>query len=434
MKNITPIAKGMQAILNEGADRLGRETGFIQREVKLQGSSFAKILMFSFQANPDASYSELAQTAAALGVPISPQGLEQRFTEKAALFMQRVLESAVAYVVDIQHDTRAFLQQFTGVYIRDSSIIALPEALKGTWAGTGGFYGETAALKLQVNLDYSSGRVQGPVLQDGRVHDQKSPYQSNSLPPGSLGLADLGFFSLNQLAQDHDNGVYWITRLKVGTVLYDDQGHRLSLLEWLPLQEAGVVEATVQLGADEHIPCRLIAVRVPQEVAAQRRRRLKEWARKKQRKPSEDQWSLAEWTLAVTNVPGDMLTAQQVLILLRVRWQVELLFKLWKSHAKVDEWRSQNPWRILCEVYSKLLSMVMSHWILMASFWPQLGHSLFQGAKTVQKFAMSIAISIHDLTLLIAILEQLARCLGASCRQQKRKTHPATFQLLQALA
>lgn len=123
-----------------------------------------------------------------------------------------------------------------------------------------------------------------------------------------------------------------------------------------------------------------------------------------------------------------------MLILLRVRWQVELLFKLWKSHAKVDEWRSQNPWRILCEIYSKLLGLVMTHWIFMVSFWPHLGRSLFQGAKTVQKFALPIAMSLHDLTDLTDILTQLIHCLRAGCRQQKRKTHPATFQLLLGLA
>ena len=42
------------------------------------------------------------------------------------------------------------------------------------------------------------------------------------------------------------------------------------------------------------------------------------------------------------------------MVLLRVRWQIELLFKLFKSHTQVDTWQSQKPWRILCEVYAKI--------------------------------------------------------------------------------
>ena len=434
MGNITPIAQAIQAVLGQTADQLGRDTGFIQREVKLTGSSFVKTLVFAFQANPAASYGELSQTAAALGVAISPQGLEQRFSEEAAHLVRKTLEAAVAQGVEAQGQARGLLQQFAGVYIRDGSTISLPFALKEVWRGVGGSQGESAALKLQVNLDYNSGQVHGPVLQEGRVHDHNSPYQSELLPVGALHLADLGFFDLERLAEDQSRGVYWITRLKGGSALYDPQGQRLSLLEWLLSQEAGIVETTVQLGRTQRIPCRLVTVRVPQEVADQRRRRLREWARKKQRAVSERQMRLASWTLVVTNVPAAMLSAEQVLRVLGVRWQVELLFKLWKSHAKVDEWRSENPWRILCEIYAKLLALVVTHWLLMISFAPYVDRSLAQGAKTVQKFAFSILSALHDLSSLVDILSQLSRCLMTGCRKQKRKTHPATFQLVLGLA
>jgi hypothetical protein len=67
----------------------------------------------------------------------------------------------------------------------------------------------------------------------------------------------------------------------------------------------------------------------------------------------------AAWTLLVTNMPGDCLTLREALVLVRVRWQIELLFKLWKSHGRVDESQSTKPWRILCEVYAKLLTMLV---------------------------------------------------------------------------
>jgi hypothetical protein len=79
--------------------------------------------------------------------------------------------------------------------------------------------------------------------------------------------------------------------------------------------------------------------------------------------------ALASWNLIVTNIPATVLQAQQVLLLYRARWQVELLFKLWKSHGHVDEWSSVTPPHILCEFYAKLLAMLVEHWLLLQSCW-----------------------------------------------------------------
>jgi len=432
---MAPIVQAVQTALGREADRLGQETGFIRRQVKLTGSTFAQTLVLGFLAHPEASYSELNQTAAVLGVEISPQGLEQRFTPAAALLMQRLLQLAVAQILDVTHQTAGLLKPFNGVFIRDSSVITLPDGLQEVWRGVGGSRGETAALKLQVNLDYRTGQVHGPLLQDGRTQDQESPYQQAQLPAGALHLADLGYFNLDRLAKDQANGVYWITRLKTGIKVYDPEGQEMDLLGWLQANaSAGVAETPVQLGARQRIPCRLVAQRVSEDVAAERCRRLNEWARKKQCPVSERRRRLVHWTLLLTNVGGDMLSAQQVLTLRRVRWQVELLFKLWKSQAKVDEWRSSKPPRILCEIYAKLLGLVITHWIMAVSLWHRLDRSLPQAASTVQKFAFSIALAISNADSLYTVLSKLGNCLAAGCRQQRRKTHPATFQLLETLA
>ena len=63
----------------------------------------------------------------------------------------------------------------------------------------------------------------------------------------------------------------------------------------------------------------------------------------------------------ITNVPADILTLAEAMVLLKIRWQIELLFKLWKSHGRVDEWRTKKPARIVCEIYAKLIGLVVQH-------------------------------------------------------------------------
>lgn len=429
MDTVARVAEDVQALVCEDAERLGRETGFIQRQVKLTGSTFVRVLAFGTLDSPQISYTDMSQDAALMGVPMSAQGMAQRFTERAAGFLSCVLERAVTRVLAGKAVTVPILSRFNGVYIRDSSVISLPRELSGMWRGVGGTNGETAALKLQVRLNYSTGQLDGPVLQAGREHDTASPFRQQDEPVGSLALQDLGYFSLDDIQERVRQGKYIVTRHKQGTIIQDEDGRRLELASWLKSLQTSA-DVRVLVGSRHRIPMRLLTFRVPQEVADQRRRRLREYARKKQVTPKRETWALAAWTLVLTNVPRDQLSPEEALILLRARWQVELLFKLWKSHIRVDEWRSQNPWRILCEIYAKLIGIVIMHWVFLIDWSRFPDRSLFKAARAVQKLAVPIALALYDRDTLQELLRLFRDCLRTGCRLNRRRTKPATFQLL----
>jgi Transposase DDE domain len=192
-----------------------------------------------------------------------------------------------------------------------------------------------------VRFDLCRGVLRGPLLYDGRTHESTTPLQSAPLPAGALRLADLGFFDLEALAQIGAQDGYWLSRLHFTTAVYDAQGRRWDVLDLLTAQGAGVpVDLPIALGAQQRLPARLLAVRVPQEVADQRRRCLRATARDRGRTPSAARLAWCDCTLLVTNVPPDLLSLREALVLARARWQIELLFKLWKSHGHIDESRS----------------------------------------------------------------------------------------------
>jgi len=138
MNILSRIAQAMQTVLTIIADNISRETGFVKRLRKLSGpvcvhrtgrSKFVQTLVFGWLSNPDATLDELAQTAAALGLKITPQALDKRFTEKAADFLKRILESTVEIVITVNPQAIPIMQRFNGVYIQDSSTIVLPNEL-----------------------------------------------------------------------------------------------------------------------------------------------------------------------------------------------------------------------------------------------------------------------------------------------------------------
>lgn len=433
MTTIAEVADAMRTILTTTAETAASATGFVQRRSKLTGAAFVQTLVLGWLSHPEASLGELIQMAASLGVTITPQGLDQRFTPEAAACLRQVLDAAVAIVIAAEPVAIPVLRRFSAVAVDDSTTVTLPTTLAVIWRGSGNGTGQgEAGLKLQVRWDLLTGRLQGPWLQDGRAPDQTAPTQQEPLPAGALRLTDLGFFRLDVLRRlDAEHG-YFLSRLQVHTAVFDTAGQRLDLARWLRTRGPQPVDARVEIGAEHRLPVRLLAMPVPEAVANERRRKLKAEAKRKGRLVSADRLQLAGWTILVTNAPADLLTLDEALVLYRVRWQVELLFKLWKQHGQIDTWRSRKPWRILCEVYAKLLALVIQHWILLVGCWAYPNRSLVQAAQAVRQSTILLASAFAGLLELTAALDQLCRCLAVGCRMNRRKHAPNTYQLLLA--
>lgn len=433
MKTITQVAKEMQQILGPISDQEAEQCGFTQRASKVSGSVFMQTTTFTSLADPEWRYSSLVAAAEDAGASVTKQALQQRFTPELVALARGVLTRAVQRVIQTAPQALPLLERFNGVYIRDSTIIALPETLEAVWAGNGSSHGSSAGLKLHTRLEVCSGQLAGPLLAPARAHDQASPFQREALPVGALRMGDLGFFSLAQFAADDQAGVLWLSRYKTGTGLYDEDGQRIDLRAWLRTQTADQFERAVGVGQKHHLACRLLVEHVPPAVAEQRRRKLGEYARKKQIPLTAELLELAEWTLLLTNIPAGMLSIPQALVLLRVRWQIELLFKRWKSLFKIDEWRSTDPDRILTELYAKLLAVVVQHWIALIARWEGGQPSFWQAALVVRKFATSLAMAVAetDTEWLLRLLVRIARHFQCHCHLDHRRSHPSLYQLLE---
>ena len=331
MSTIAQVAKAMRHVLTTVADEAACRAGFIQRRRKLSGAAFVQALVFAWWANPAATAEDRAQAAAARGVAISAYGLDKRCTEQAADCLHQVLAAAVEQVVAADPVAVPLLRRCAAVEVYDGAVLALPEALRAAWPGCGGNAPSGAALQLGVRLDLVSGRLHGPVLGAGRDSDRTLPLAAHALPPGGLRLADRGGFDLTLFRAVAERGSCWRSRLQVGTAVADPDGTRHDLLALLHAAPPGPLDRAIRLGATAGLPARLLAVRVPQEVADERRRRLRAAATKHGRTVSATRLALAAWTILVTNVPPERLTVAEALVLLRARWQIERLFALWKT-------------------------------------------------------------------------------------------------------
>jgi hypothetical protein len=432
---ITPIADAMQTVLDDAPEQHGRATGFIRRQRKLTAAVFVKALVFAWLANPKASLDELARVAALLGVPIRPQSLEERFTPEAAELLRRVLEASVLAVITADPVAIAVLNRFTEVVLLDSSTVSLPEPLRGLFAGCGTSNPQAgnAAVKLSVAWDLKAGRLRGPLLDAGRLNDKKTALAGEVLPAGSLRVADLGYFQLEHLSAFHRQGAYFLSRFLPLTVVFDAQGTKWSFLSHLLAPCGPRVDRTIRLGQEARLPCRLLAARVPPEVARRRQERLRQEAAAQRRNLSPEVLALAQWTVFVTNVPTALLSLDEALEIGRARWQIELLFKLWKRDGQIDESTSQKPDRVLCELYAKLIAMIVQHWVVLVSGWEHVNRSLVKMAQTVRRYAWDLAKAVGQHLQVRRIIAELRTIFRTCCRVDRRQKHPATCHRLLGL-
>lgn len=335
MDTIPQVAAAMEQTLITTARELGRSSGFVQRAGKLDGASFTQAWVFACLATPMPTWEDISQSAATIGVAITPQGLEQRCTEAAATLLEQVLAAAVQQVIAAEPVAVPLLANFSAVFVQDSSTILLPPSLCERWRGCGGSdQTGDAALKLQVQLDLLHGTLHGPALQEGRAADQATPLWDTPPLPGALYLADLGYFRLRRFAAIDAAGAYWLSRYQQGTALFTADGQRWdSLLALLEHQQTAEVDLEVTVGVEQRLPARLLALRVPQAVADHRRHRLREAARKDGKQPSAVMLALASWTVFLTNAPQALLGLRAALVLGRARWQIELLSSCGRATA-----------------------------------------------------------------------------------------------------
>lgn len=421
------VACALQHVLNDKADELAKNN-FIQRQRKVTGSSFVKTLVFGWLQNHSPSVEGLARSAYTHGLKISAQGVDKRFTSKACEFMKSVLEEAIAQIIvaDDQIDIN-LLNRFTAVYLADCSTVSLPADCVDIWQGVGGSGSASpAALKLDTRLELKTGALHLGLL-PGRHSDSRSPIAEAVYEAGSLRLQDLGYFNLSRMKIQHERGEYWLSRLQPRTVVLAIDGRPIDLLALL---KQGITrhEMKVRIGASEQLEARLLIWKLPEQARAKRRAKMKENAQKHGRTLTAESLAWCDWNFLITNVSAEKLNFDECFILYGVRWQIELLFKLWKTHGKLGHSRSENPQRILCEVYAKLLGVMVQHWIVLTGLWQIQERSLVKGCQMVREQSPRLASCINDLEALTELLKELAGRFTYGCSLNSRKTKPNTSQ------
>lgn len=290
---------------------------------------------------------------------VAKQSLWERLTEGAVALLQQTLGLVLAERIKAQAaELPQRLRMFTRVLIQDSTAIALCPSLARVFPGSRNQCGtKHGQLKIQALYDLLSQRFVSFSLSGFNRNDQAAaPDVLSHLKKGDLVLRDLGYFVLDTFERIALAGAFFLSRLRLDTALFDPQTQKpLSLLK--ALRRYGQLDCPVLLG-QQKLPARLVAIKLPEAVAAERRRKAKQ-NRDKRCRTNPTRLALLGWAIFITNVSPEKLSARSVAQVYGLRWRIETIFKTWKSHFRITEVPKGSAEQLRAVIYARLIFLTV---------------------------------------------------------------------------
>jgi len=325
---------------------MAKETGLIQR-VRLVAAGMIITALLHALAFSERSCRALAFSLGLTSdVEISRQAVWKLLRKPAIVpFLQKIIAFALEQnlrqtpVLRLASNTADILAGVGRILVGDATTVCLHPSLAAYFPGsTNQTSVPKSHLKIQLTADLITGRS---------VHFSLDPYKRSDmkaaldfipfLQKGDLLIRDLGYSSVECLKAIIEHGAYFISRLKARDAVFDENGVELDLLSQLRKAAPNpgmVVRLRVKLTNKGRMDCDLVAIRVPEEVANERRRKLK--AKHKEQgwsPPSKDYLARQDWTLLITNLPESVADNKKITELYLMRWRIEMIFKAAKSHS-----------------------------------------------------------------------------------------------------
>lgn len=412
-------------------DALARRTGLVRRRPrKVHPLGFLQTCcLLATQRNVS-----LAGWACLWGMlrasTLSKQAVAKRCSAGAVDFLRLVLQTVLAGLWRPPANGPEALRGFRRVLIQDSTTLALAPKLAARFPGSCNQWQKgLASLKIQTVYDLLGETFVHFALTPFTTNDQKaSPRILELAQPGDLIIRDLGYAVLKVFQRAQAQGLYFLSRLRYGTTLLGSPtGPPLALLPLLRAQ--GRCDLPVWLGRREQVPVRLVAVPVPEAVAAQRRRKARA-NRDRRLRPSPEYLELLGWEIFITNVSAEVWTAATVAAVYGVRWRIEIWFKAWKSHFRLGDLTAGSAEQIQLLIYGRLIWISLFQTCLLRPLAQSGGLSLLKLAAWWRDYSLVWLFNGQSRLEEHLLLNQILY----HCRYDRRRKRPNFHQKLQGLS
>lgn len=339
----------------------------MQRESKLTGSIFLDLIVFNCDKLKAHSLNDLSiDIKKKHNIGISKQGLHERFNSYALSFLKMTL----GYLLQSQLEIKPLVDNLKGIQrilIKDSVCFDIDSSLAEYYPGSGGSASK-AAVRIQFEFDVLTGKINDLSVGAFNTNDNENSINTIELTQkGDLIIRDLGYMNLEVLTTivKQIEG-YFISRLNPSVYIYEQKNGAIQKIDFVALlaemkrNNVALLEKLTYLGEKDRLPVRLIIHRLPENIVAERIRRANLNNKKKKRGGlGKESKARMAFNLFITNTTDEQIPTKKVWELYRVRWQIEMIFKIWKSVCEIDKVKKVNKYRLECYIYSRLIFIVL---------------------------------------------------------------------------
>jgi hypothetical protein len=345
----------------DNLEKLARSTQFVQRASLLTATKFLDLLFKDASTESGMSlraYSNELMTVH--GLSVSAQGIHERFNDYAVKFVKMLVSAVFSAQVSRSFDD-SFLKRYSSVRIWDSTKLELPTHMKTDFPGFGG---SASASGISIQYRYDLKNRTGCSLDVYPATFSDADYTKEmSVDENSLEIFDLGYVSADFLMRLQAGKSHYVCRLHTRATVYHTDGTMFDFKKtyrWMQENKISVYEKNVLVG-EKRFPSRMVLSPVDEATYQKRIRKITKESKEKGLNVREQSGIRLRFNIMLTNTDPEDIPAEKVYLLYKLRWQIELIFKNWKSSGwHLDQIREVKYERYMCVLYAKLLMIILS--------------------------------------------------------------------------
>lgn len=372
-------------------------------------------------------------------IDVSKEALHKKFTPKAVSFLKELMMLQISNQINFSADDK-HKKHFKSIKIKDSTKFSLPSIYNGDYPSFNNFSRKNGVMSLQYEYDLVSGKWTSLELTNIKTNDQKNSTQTTHLlEKDDLYIRDLGYITPSYLEGIYDTKAYFLNRMPTQASLYNVKGEPIS---WknidLKFNKTGAesLEMDCEIYNEHRFKCRLILFRVNNQEYKERLQKAENSAKSRKVGVSKDHKIRCKYNAYITNVERDILSVKAIKKTYQLRWQIELVFKTWKSFFSINKVKKVKKERLECQLLARLL-WILLNWHLfqftnnyVKSNSPEKGVSILKFFKRCNCFSYTLRLVILDrLKLKKWLLEDFLPLIeNTECEAKGRK--PTSYQIL----